>query len=117
MMKYAMAMAGNSSSGIIEAASFELPVVNIGARQRGRIRTKNVVDADTDRDSIVKAIRYVRTPGFRESLAGLVNPYGDGRATGRILDVLRNVSMDRRLIVKRFCDLRLRPEVECISSS
>ncbi|TMJ94755.1 MAG: UDP-N-acetylglucosamine 2-epimerase (hydrolyzing), partial [Actinobacteria bacterium] len=57
MMKLASVMIGNSSSGIIEAPSFELPVVNIGDRQAGRLRAANVVDVDGDRTSIVGGIR------------------------------------------------------------
>lgn len=102
VMKYATAMVGNSSSGIIEAASFKLPVVNIGNRQRGRMRAKNVVDAGPSREEILSAIEKAVSPQFRASLADLVNPYGDGRAAERIVDKLIHVKLDVELLQKPF---------------
>ena len=105
MMKLASVMIGNSSSGIIEAPSFELPVVNIGDRQAGRLRAANVVDVDGDRTSIVGGIRRALDPAFRATLRGLCNPYGDGHAAERIADRLASVPLDRTLLTKRFHDL------------
>lgn len=102
VMSHAAAMVGNSSSGIIEAASFSLPVVNIGSRQRGRVHDRNVIDTGYSRDEISKAIGQALSPGFRRSLAGLVNPYGDGHAAERIMPVLKEVKLDDRLLLKRF---------------
>jgi len=104
LMKYCSAMAGNSSSGIIEAASFGLPVVNIGPRQAGRLRAANVIDVDNDDHQILSALRRALSPGFRDSLEGLQNPYGDGRAASRITDVLKTISIDEHLVAKRFAD-------------
>jgi UDP-N-acetylglucosamine 2-epimerase (non-hydrolysing)/GDP/UDP-N,N'-diacetylbacillosamine 2-epimerase (hydrolysing) len=109
MMKHSAAMIGNSSSGIIEAASLELPVLNVGNRQRGRLHGPNVVDVPCTRDAIADGIRRVVAPSFRAGLRGMVNPYGDGRATGRIVDVLRSTPLDQRLMWKRFCDLGSAP--------
>lgn len=97
-------MVGNSSSGIIEAPSFGLPVVNIGSRQRGRLRAANVIDVGYGRDEILDGIRRVIEPGFRHGLRGLANPYGDGKAAPRIVGVLREVELGPRLIQKRFAD-------------
>ena len=105
LMGRAAAMVGNSSSGIIEAASFGLPVVNIGNRQGGRIRAANVIDVECESDAILDGIRLATSSDFRAGLAGLVNPYGDGQAAGKIVDVLRKVALDDRLIVKRFHDI------------
>ena len=77
---------GNSSSGILEAASFGVPVVNVGDRQRGRESGVNVVDAAEDQEAIEDAIRHCLDPDFRLRARGAVNVYGDGRAAGRILD-------------------------------
>lgn len=99
------AMVGNSSSGIVEAASFKLPVVNVGSRQAGRIRPRNVVDVECGRHAIGEGIRQATSPEFRDSLVDLVNPYGDGHAAKRIVERLRTVSLDSRLIVKRFHDM------------
>jgi len=102
MMKYAAAMIGNSSSGIIEAASFRLPVVNVGNRQRGRVRGKNVQDVECRRGPIAAAIREATSASFLKSLANLVNPYGDGRAAERIVARLKAAPLDGSLIQKRF---------------
>ena len=100
-----VAMVGNSSSGIIEAASFRLPVVDVGDRQRGRIRPANVVHVEPDVDEIRRALDLVCSDDFRAGLVDLENPYGDGRAALRIADVLATVPLDDRLLVKRFNDL------------
>lgn len=102
VMQYASAMVGNSSSGIIEAASFKLPVVNIGIRQRGRLRGKNVIDTDYDRELIVTAIGTAISSEFHASLVDLVNPYGDGHAAERIIQKLKRVSLNRDLLQKHF---------------
>jgi UDP-N-acetylglucosamine 2-epimerase (non-hydrolysing)/GDP/UDP-N,N'-diacetylbacillosamine 2-epimerase (hydrolysing) len=104
-MTLARAMVGNSSSGIIEAASFTLPVVNIGNRQRGRVRGPQVVDVEPTSDAISAGIAQACAPAFRESLQGCSNPYGDGKAAERIIAVLREVSLDARLIQKQFYDV------------
>ncbi len=101
-LRHAAAMVGNSSSGLIEAPSFGLPVVNVGSRQRGRLRGANVVDAACARQEILHAIETVLAPAFREALAGRPNPYGDGRAAERIVSVLRSTRLDERLVQKRF---------------
>jgi len=105
LMSLASLMVGNSSSGIIEAASFELPVVNIGIRQRGRVKGANIIDVDTDRKSIQEGIQKALRPKFRSTLKGLTNPYGTGRASDAIVDILKNIPIDDGLIIKRFCDM------------
>lgn len=110
LLNYADCMVGNSSSGIIEAASFRLPVVNIGDRQKGRIMAAHVIQAEMAAKAIAGAWQRALTKEFRQSLAGLINPYssgpyGGGNAVKRILAVLKTTPLDRRLIVKRFHDL------------
>lgn len=104
-MAVAAAMVGNSSSGIIEAPSFKLPVVNVGTRQDGRIRVANVIDVDCRKSSIVAAIRRALDASFRKDLRRMPNPYGDGRASARILARLKSAVLDDRLVTKRFHDL------------
>lgn len=105
LMARAAAMVGNSSSGIIEAPSFQLPVVNIGSRQQGRTRGANVIDVPCERQAIAQGIARALSPEFRAAgLAGAPNPYGDGGAARRIVDVLRTVVLDHTLITKRFID-------------
>ena len=106
LMSLATAMVGNSSSGVVEAASFELPVVNVGTRQRGRVRARNVLDVGYDRTAIVNGIKAATDPQFRRSLAGLVNPYGSGEAVPIIIKHLKSTPLGDRLIRKKFHDLR-----------
>lgn len=108
LMRHAAAMIGNSSSGIVEAASFLLPVVNIGNRQRGRVRGRNVIDVENISSEILHGIRCALDPDFRNGLIGMKNPYGDGRAAPKIVEILRTVRMDQNLLMKRFYDLSAR---------
>lgn len=105
LMKHAQAMVGNSSSGIIEAASFGLPVVNVGRRQRGRLHGRNVLDVPCESSAIARALRRATSPAFRRSVSTMKNPYGDGHAAARIVSVLRRVPLDERLLIKRFRDV------------
>ena len=105
LLREADAMVGNSSSGIIEAASFGLPVVNIGSRQQGRLRGENVIDVGQGRDEIIAGIARALDPAFRRGLTGMRNPYGDGAAAPRIVRILREVPLGPRLARKRFADL------------
>jgi UDP-hydrolysing UDP-N-acetyl-D-glucosamine 2-epimerase len=96
---------GNSSSGIMEAASFALPAVDVGIRQRGRERGRNVLNAEATQASILDAICLARSGDFRCSLAGMDNPYGDGRAAERIAEVIASVPLTEDLLIKRAMDL------------
>jgi len=104
LQRYVSAMVGNSSSGIIEAASFCLPVVNIGDRQEGRLRTPNILDVPEESTAIEEAIRRALSEEFRRSIAGMKSPYGEGDASRQILQVLKTVSLDSELLKKKFCD-------------
>ena len=94
-------LVGNSSSGIMETASLALPTVNIGRRQQGRERSKNVLDASPDAASILEAIRIAKSAEFRESLLGMRNPYGDGDAAKTIARVLTSAPPSEVLLIKR----------------
>ena len=104
LMGRAAAMVGNSSSGIIEAASFKLPVVNVGNRQRGRIHGVNVIDVGNGKHEVGAGIEKALTPEFRAGLACLKNPYGDGHASEKIVAKLREISLDKELLLKHFHD-------------
>lgn len=104
LLRHADVMIGNSSSGLIEAPSFGLPAVNVGARQRGRLRGGNVIDVEPAREDILRGIEAAQTPAFRARARAAANPYGDGRAAPRIVEVLRTVPLDTRLVQKRFAD-------------
>ncbi len=101
LLQHVEFLLGNSSSGIIEAASFGLPAVNVGIRQQGRERGPNVLDASPDAPSILDRIRTARSEGFRQSLQGMANLYGDGCASQRIVGVLTSLSLGEELLIKR----------------
>lgn len=94
---------GNSSSGVIEAATAHVPAVDVGDRQQGRLRGDNVLHAEEGRAAVAAAVRMALTPEWRERSRTAVNPYGSGGAAARILDIVRKaVGGDR---VKEFVDL------------
>jgi UDP-hydrolysing UDP-N-acetyl-D-glucosamine 2-epimerase len=105
LLRQVAMLIGNSSGGIMESASFSLPTVNIGLRQQGRERPQNVLDAHADVNSILHAIDRARTPEFRESLAGMKNPYGEGCASETIVRVLTTVALSQALLMKRHSEL------------
>lgn len=88
---------GNSSSGIIEAASFGLPVVNVGSRQSEREQSGNVVDCDTTQIAILEAIEAARALYGRK----FVNVYGNGNAGKRIVELLATLSLDLSVLGKK----------------
>jgi UDP-N-acetylglucosamine 2-epimerase (non-hydrolysing)/GDP/UDP-N,N'-diacetylbacillosamine 2-epimerase (hydrolysing) len=92
---------GNSSSGIMETPSFALPTVNIGLRQQGRERAQNIIDAAPNLSAILDALRTAQTSAFRDSLRGMTNPYGDGSASEKIVEVLTTVQLSQALLMKR----------------
>jgi GDP/UDP-N,N'-diacetylbacillosamine 2-epimerase (hydrolysing) len=101
LMRSAAVIVGNSSSALLEAPSFELPAVNIGRRQDGRVRALNVQDVAADEEAIACAVRRAISPAFRTSLRGMVNPYGDGKASQRIVGILADLQIDERLLLKK----------------
>ncbi|AYF55130.1 UDP-N,N'-diacetylbacillosamine 2-epimerase (hydrolyzing) [Clostridium haemolyticum] len=95
-------MIGNSSSGIIEAPSFKLPVINIGTRQQGRLRACNIIDVSYNRKEILSAIdKVLYNEEFKKELKKCENPYGDGHSGERIADILSKVDINHQLIQKR----------------
>lgn len=105
LMAHSAAMVGNSSSGIIEAASFKLPVVNIGNRQRGRIHGDNVIGVGYSKDEILNGIVKAVSREFQALLEGLTNPYGDGHAGQRIVNTIKEVDLDDQLLHKIFYEI------------
>jgi len=95
------ALLGNSSSGIMESPALALPAVNIGLRQQGRLRAANLIDCPAERAAILAALERALDPQFRQGLAGMASPYGDGRAAGRIVEILAEIRFDEALLTKR----------------
>jgi UDP-hydrolysing UDP-N-acetyl-D-glucosamine 2-epimerase len=100
LMRGAEALVGNSSSGIMEAPTFGTPAVNIGRRQVGRTQAANVLNVGHSKADIVDAIRRAMTPEFRRQARAAVNPYGDGSASQRIVEVLRKLEVSDALRFK-----------------
>ena len=101
--KYIDAVVGNSSSGIIEAPSFKIATINIGERQRGRIRAKSVIDCDYNEKSIIKSIKKVFSSDFKKKLKKIINPY-DGNTSQKSFDVIKKINL-KNIMKKNFYDI------------
>jgi len=104
LLKYVEVMVGNSSSGLIEAPAFGLPVVNIGSRQNGRLRPSSVIDALPDKKNIGQAVQKAISQSFRDSCRQMRNPYGDGTAAQKIVKQIKHVGK-LNTTIKKFFDL------------
>jgi UDP-hydrolysing UDP-N-acetyl-D-glucosamine 2-epimerase len=103
-MKYVDAVVGNSSSGIIEAPSFKIGTINVGDRQKGRIKAQSIIDCEPIYEQIKNALKMLYSEEFQEKLKNVKNPYGDGEASTRILKILKNFNLSE--IKKEFYDLK-----------
>ena len=102
LMRYCDCLIGNSSCGILEAPLLNVPVVNIGMRQKGRQHAENVIFADYNEKDIEESIQkalYDRR--FRQWVRRCKNPYGDGHAAERIVKVLSRIKLDKDLLQKQ----------------
>ncbi len=102
-MKQCASVVGNSSSGILEAPAFNIPAVNIGDRQRGRVRAKNVIDCELKKDAVIDAIRKACSKAFRDTLDGMENPFYKPNTAKQIADVLVHADLEM-ILKKRFFD-------------
>ncbi len=106
VVKYSEMVIGNSSSGLVEVPSFRIPTVNIGDRQKGRIRAESVIDCDEDTESIVRAIKKARTPEFRKQCSQVKNPYEGVRTSDTIVEIIKEKLFDKKVeIKKKFYDI------------
>lgn len=105
-LRYVDGVVGNSSSGLIEAPAFRKGTVNIGDRQRGRLKAASVIDCEPERGAILEAIRKLYSREFQEQLHDVRNPYGEGDAAVRIARVLGECALDSTLLKKGFYDLK-----------
>jgi GDP/UDP-N,N'-diacetylbacillosamine 2-epimerase (hydrolysing) len=101
-VKNCAAVIGNSSSGIIEVPSFGIPTVNIGDRQKGRVRAESVVDCAPATDAIATAVQKALTPELRKRAANCINPYGKPNTSRRIIEVIESHPLTEELLKKRF---------------
>ena len=102
LLRIASALVGNSSSGIIEAPSFGVPVVNIGTRQKGRLRGENIIDCGYSKDEITSALHFaLYNTEFKKRVKKATNPYGDGKSSDRIVEILEKTQINLELLQKR----------------
>lgn len=92
---------GNSSSGIIEAPSCKVPTVNIGDRQKGRVKAASIIDCENNYNSIKSGVQKALSKSFIESIENIENPYGNGKAASKIVEILKDVVPDK-IIIKQF---------------
>ena len=105
-LQYVDAVVGNSSSGLAEAPSFKIATINIGDRQKGRIKASSVIDCQANKNSILKAFDRVYSRDFQQVLKNVVNPYGDGCASKKIIEVIKGVDLTN-ILKKSFYDLKV----------
>ncbi|PKG98910.1 UDP-N-acetylglucosamine 2-epimerase [Paraglaciecola sp. MB-3u-78] len=100
LFKACKLIAGNSSAGLLEAASIPIPCINIGERQKGRYCSDNVIFVDVDKKSVITGIRKVQELQFEETLKLVVNPYGDGKASERAYNLIKTIDFKSLLLKK-----------------
>lgn len=97
LFKKSSIIVGNSSAGILEAASIPIPCINIGERQKGRYCGENVLFVNADYESIKKAISIVSTKSFKDKISNMKNPYGDGNSADKALRLIKEVNFQQLL--------------------
>ncbi|MDD2894900.1 MAG: UDP-N-acetylglucosamine 2-epimerase [Aliarcobacter sp.] len=105
-LQYVDAVVGNSSSGLAEAPSFKIGTINIGDRQKGRIKAKSVIDSEANKTSILKSFSKLYSKEFQELLKESENPYGDGIASRKIIEIIKNEDL-KNILKKSFYDLKV----------
>ena len=98
-------LVGNSSSGIVEAATFSTPVINLGIRQKGKLMPKNLIDCSFNYSSILRLINKIEKKKFKKKVAEIKNPYGDGKSGIRIGKYLKNLKIKNNFFQKRFINI------------
>lgn len=104
-LKYVDGVVGNSSSGLLEVPSFKKGTINIGDRQRGRIKAESIIDCKPEKSHILKALEKLYNKKFQIKLKGVKNPYGEGGASDQIVKILEEISIDK-ILKKRFYNLK-----------
>ena len=103
-LQYVDGVVGNSSSGLAEAPTFKLGTINIGNRQKGRLKALSVIDCDPIESEITTALKKLYSPDFQSKLQSVKNPYGEGNASEKIIEVLTKSSIPENM-KKVFYDL------------
>lgn len=103
-LQFVDAVVGNSSSGLAEAPSFKIGTINIGDRQKGRIKAKSIIDCEPSKQAVISALDKLYADSFQKELSSVLNPYGDGCASSNIIEVIKNICLNN-LIKKEFYNL------------
>ena len=103
-LQFVYGVVGNSSSGLTEVPTFKIGTINIGDRQKGRLKAKSVIDCEPSKESIKNAVDTLYSEDFQKMLPSVMNPYGEGDATDKIIDVLKNTEIPQEP-KKEFYDL------------
>lgn len=106
IMKIVDAVVGNSSSGICETPEFKKPTINLGLRQEGRIRAKNIIDCDINKEDFRNALKKIYDNNFIESLKNMANPYNGNNPSKIIKETIKNTDL-KGIIFKKFHDLKI----------
>ncbi len=102
LLKNCSVLIGNSSSGIHEALSFFKPVINIGTRQQGRFKPKNIINVGYNSKQIFKTIvKCINDLNFLNKVKKLKNPYGDGKSSEKIIKIIKKLKLDQSVIQKQ----------------
>lgn len=103
-LQFMNAVVGNSSSGLLEVPSFKIPTLNIGDRQKGRLKASSVIDCSEDVESISNGLQKIFSKDFIEKSQSTINPYGEGGAVNQIIAILKTIDLTN-IIKKHFYDL------------
>ena len=103
-LQYMDAVLGNSSSGLIEAPSFKIGTINIGDRQKGRIKAESVISCSSEKDDISKSLIKLYSPEFQNLIKNIKNPYGTGGASKKIINIIKDFNLIG-ILKKSFYDL------------
>ena len=106
LFQHVQGVVGNSSSGIVEAPSFRIGTIDIGDRQKGRVKAKNVINCKSDYKSIISAIKVLYSKKFQKNLS-CINPYEQKNSVNRCLVILKKF-LDKKISLKKnFYDIKL----------
>jgi GDP/UDP-N,N'-diacetylbacillosamine 2-epimerase (hydrolysing) len=108
-LKYSSMVIGNSSSGLLEAPSFGIPTINIGNRQKGRIQAESVINCQPRTLEIMRAIQEANSKEVKERAKKIINPYGDGNTSSKIVEVIREyMKIDNIDLKKKFYNFEVK---------
>lgn len=105
-LKFVDIVIGNSSSGILEAPSFKIATINIGDRQKGRIKAKSVIDCNSTKKEILNSIKKAYSKDFKKDLKTIKNPYDIGKTTNKIIDIIKKIDLNN-VLKKTFYDINI----------